>query len=110
MSLSITSVTLDQAAYNPGETVTLTVDYVSTDFTGSAGSTVTVNATVSDSVNTASLDTATFTINGTGEVVMPTTVTASDSRTPSGTWVLVSNSLSGTTSPFNGTAVLTTTA
>src|SRR5690242_3535459 len=107
MALSITSMTFDQGVYSPGSTITLTVDYTSDDST--VGDTEFQAAvTVADAANTASAS-APFMV-ATGEpVVMPTTVTATDNRTPAGTWTLASNDLTGT-GPFTGVAVLTSVA
>jgi hypothetical protein len=40
----------------------------------------------------------------------PVTVSATDSRSPSGSWTVVSNSIDSTQTPFAGTAVLTSVA
>ena len=107
MSLSITSLSFDQAVYNPGAVITLTVMYTSTD-TAASDITSAVTATVTDAVSTVTSSPATLTVAAAGQAE-PTTVTAADNRTPAGTWVLVSNGFTGT-GPFTGTAVLTSTA
>jgi hypothetical protein len=107
MSLSITSATFDQAVYDPGDTITLTVDYSSTDSApADVISTVTVTAT--DASGTATSP-ATLTVAGGSQQAEPVTVSASDSRVPSGTWTVISNTVSGT-GPFTGVAVLTSLA
>jgi hypothetical protein len=108
MSLSITSLTFDKSAYNPGDVITLTVDYTSDDATSGAESVFNASVTITDAVNTAT-GSAPLTVDATG-AAQPTTVSASDDRSPSGTWTLVSNDLTGTAAPFAGVAVLTSAA
>jgi hypothetical protein len=107
MSLVISSLFFDKLVYNPGEVVTLTVDYTSTDSSpADIASTVTVTAV--DASSTAVPVTGTLTVAAAGQA-QAVTVGASDDRIPPGTWVLVSNAVSGT-GPFTGIAVLTSTA
>ena len=115
MALAFTSFAFDQAEYSSGATITLVVDYTSTD-TASAASianavTVTLSDAASGSVAQASDGSASFPMFNTAVPAgaQPVTVSAADSRTPSGAWALVSNTLSGT-GPFTGVAVLTSTA
>jgi uncharacterized protein YfaS (alpha-2-macroglobulin family) len=106
MSLAITSMTFDQAVYNPGDTITLTVIYTSTDAASSdVGSTVT--ATVTDASTSAS-QSGTLTVAAAG-AMLPVTAAATDTRTPSGTWTLASDTVTGS-NPWTGTAVLTSVA
>jgi hypothetical protein len=114
MSLEITSWAFDQPVYNPGATITLTINYTSTDGTvADVASTVTV--TVTDATGTAtqssdvSGDFPDFTVAG-AATVEPTTVTVADNRSPAGAWTEVSNVLSGTAVPFTGVAVFTSVA
>jgi hypothetical protein len=117
MALTITGWFFDQPVYNTGDTINLTVNYTSTDFTDgsdpvSSGITVTVTDT-SDSADQASDGSSSFpdfTVAGTAAVVEPTTVAVSDNRSPAGTWTEVSNTLSGTVSPFTGVAIFTSVA
>lgn len=105
-SLSITSLSFDKAAYNPGDIITLTVDYTTDDSTAAATSFETaVTATDADGTATQS---GPFTVNGAAEP-MPVTVTATDNRPSPGTWTLASNVVTGT-GPWSGIAVLTSVA
>ncbi len=120
MSLSIASFSFDQAAYTTGETITLTVNYTTTDAVGGSTSTAySATATVADSTNTASAVSTTgntdfpfFTVTtGSGTPSADTTtVSATDNRTPAGTWSVVSNTVTGSASPWTGVAVLTSVA
>lgn len=107
-SLVITSLSFDKPVYNPGDVITLTVQYTSADFTGGSV-TSEVAVTVADAMASAS-GSAPFAVSTGTEVPVPATVTVTDDRTPPGTWILVSDVLAGTSSPFAGTAVLTSVA
>lgn len=107
MALSISSLTFDKATYNSGDPVTLTVDYVSDDASTAADVTSNVTVTVSDSENTAT-GTQPFSVAGAASM-LPASVSATDDRSPAGTWTLVSNAVTGS-NPWNGTAVLTSVA
>jgi hypothetical protein len=115
MSLTITGWSFDQAVYNPGATITLTIDYTSTDSSAadvSSAVTVTVSDATSGAVTQASNGSVAFpdfTTAG-AESADPTTVTVSDNRSPAGTWNQVSNVLSGSAAPFSGVAVFTSVA
>jgi hypothetical protein len=113
MALTVGPLVLDQSVYHPGDTITLTVNYSSTDFTGTPDSTFVVTPMISDTSNSTEggpVNTAVVTVAGTGEVVEPTTVTASDNRTPPGVWLLTSNTVTGSAPTWSGVAVLTSTA
>lgn len=110
MALTITGITFDKAVYNPGDTITCTVDYTSTDAAPAAPATPTVTVTVSDSAPSTASQDATFSVAAAGSSPLATTVSAVDDRTPAGTWTVVSNDLSGTGSPWEGVAVLTSVA
>ena len=114
MALTITGWTFDQPVYNPGATITLTVNYSSTDETISNVSS-SVLVTMTDSAGSAS-QTSDGSVNfpdfaTAGAVTAdPTTVSVSDNRSPAGTWTEVSNTLSGTVSPFAGVAIFSSVA
>jgi len=114
MALTITSWVFDQPVYNPGATITLTVNYTSTDGT-SANVSSGVMVTVTDSAGSAT-ETSDGSVNfpdfaTAGAVTAdPTTVSVSDNRTPAGAWTQVSNTLSGSAAPFTGVAVFTSVA
>lgn len=108
MSLTVTSLTFDKPVYNLGDVITLTVDYTSDDVTAGAEAIFNASVTITDAVNTAS-GTAPFTVDAAG-TAQSTTVSASDDRSPAGTWTLVSNDLTGSAAPFTGVAVLTSAA
>lgn len=114
MALTITSWSFDQPVYTTGATITLTINYDSTDATAAdVASAVTVTVTDSAGTATQASDTSgnfpEFTVTGTS-TVEPTTVAVSDNRTPAGAWTEVSNVLSGTAAPFTGVAVFTSVA
>jgi hypothetical protein len=95
---SITSLTFDKPAYNPGDTITLTVDYVpDTAGVNPVTSTATVNVTDANGNVTAS-DSAPFTVNE--PVAGGDTVSVTDSG--GRTWTQQSNS--GTVAVFTATA------
>jgi hypothetical protein len=106
-SLVINSMTFDQSVYNPGSTITLTVNYTSDDFTAAAvSSTATATAADSDvSVN----QSAAFSVANGPDTMLPVTVTVTDNRATPGTWTLVSDTVSGS-GPWTGVAVLTSVA
>jgi hypothetical protein len=116
MSLAITSFSFDQPSYPPGAVVTLTVGYTSTDVAAASSVATAVTVALSDADNSAtqvSDGSATYpdlTTVTPGTNAEATTVSATDSRTPSGTWTLVSNNISGSAPSFTGIAVLTGTA
>ena len=116
MSLAISSWVFDKAVYNPGDLITLTVSYTSTDVLPANALTHAVTVMLSDATGTAtqasdaSASFPDFTTETPSGVPEPVTVTVTDSRVPSGVWTLVSDSFTGTVSPFTGTAVLTSTA
>jgi hypothetical protein len=115
MSLVINSWSFDQPVYTTGSTITLTVDYTSTDTTSTPADTAfNVTVTVADSADSVtntsdgSVAFPMFTTSTPGaESADPTTVTVTDNRP--GTWTLVSNTLSAA-APFTGVAVLTSVA
>jgi hypothetical protein len=107
--LTIGTMSFDKSLYNPGDTITFTVNYTSTDFTGTPNQNFEATATVSDTVSTTSSSLG-FAVAGTGETVLPTTVSATDNRPTPGTWTLVSNVISGTAPTWTGVAVLTSVA
>jgi hypothetical protein len=117
MSLTINSWSFDQPVYAPGATITLTVNYTSTDVTSTPSDTAAnITVTVSDSADSAvvtSDGSAAFPMLNTSapgaETVDPTTVSVTDSRPTPGTWTLVSNTLADA-APFTGVAVLTSVA
>jgi hypothetical protein len=106
--LTITSLSFDKEVYNPGEPVTLTVKYVtpnsnSLQFGEHAAQ---VTTSVTDSLGTATKS-ASFTVDSGAAQSLPISVVASDDKPPpGGTWVMVSNTLTGT-GPWDGIAVLT---
>jgi len=116
MSLAFTSFSFDKTLYNPLDVITLTVEYVSSDTAAASSVASAVTVVLADSTGTASqasdgsavFPDFTTAIPATG--AEPVTVSASDSRTPSGTWTVASNSFTGSTAPFTGTAVLTSVA
>jgi hypothetical protein len=114
MALTITSWSFDQPVYNAGATITLTINYNSTDATASDVSSA-VTVTVTDAAGTATQSSDTsgsfpeFTVAG-AATVEPTTVSVSDNRAVPGVWTEVSNTLSGTEAPFTGVAVFTSVA
>jgi hypothetical protein len=115
MALTISGWAFDQPVYNPGATITLTIDYTSTDSSAanvSSAVTVTVSDAVSGAVTQASDGSVSFPDFATAGAVTadPTTVSVSDNRPTPGTWTQVSNTLSGTAAPFTGVAVLTSVA
>jgi hypothetical protein len=116
MALNITGWTFDESVYNPGDTITMTVNYTSSDVTpdGNVDNPITVTVTDADSTQAVASVDATpfpnFTVSAEG-TAEPTTVSAADTRTPLGVWTVVSNDLTpGTDAPFDGIAVLTSTA
>jgi hypothetical protein len=114
VALAITSWSFDQAVYNSGDTITLTIDYTSTDFTASDVSSA-VTVSVTDSAGTASQTSdgsASFPEFSTAgaATVDPTTVSVSDNRLTPGVWTEVSNTVSGSAAPFTGVAVFTSVA
>lgn len=118
MSLAFTSFVFDSAEYSPGATITLTVDYTSTDTASSASIANAVTVTLSDaasgSVAQASDGSASFPMFSTSVPATgaePVSVSASDNRATPGTWALVSNTPGPeTVAPFSGIAILTSTA
>lgn len=116
MSLAFTSWSFDSASYVTGQTVTLTVLYTSTDVVQDAtlANAVTVSLSDASSSLSQSSDTSgsfpSFETETVSNTPQPTTVSASDSRSPSGTWTVVSNTLDASQTPFAGSAVLTTVA
>lgn len=117
MSLVINSWSFDQPVYTTGSTITLTVDYTSTDTTSTPTDTAfNVTVTVADSADSVtntsdgSVAFPMFTTSAPGtETADPTTLTVTDNRATPGTWTLVSNTLSDA-APFTGVAVLTSVA
>jgi hypothetical protein len=114
MSLSITSWSFDQPVYNPGATITLTINYTSSDgAVADVSSNITVTVTDASGTATQSSDVSgnfpDFTVAD-AATVEPTTVTVADTRSPAGAWTEVSNVLSGTASPFTGVAIFTSVA
>ena len=116
MSLSFTSFAFDKALYNPGDVITLTVDYVSSDVAAATAVASAVTVALTDSSGTASQTSdgsvafPDFNTSVTGTEPEPVSVSVTDSRSPSGTWTVVSNAFTGTTAPFPGVAVLTSVA
>lgn len=117
MSLAFTSFTFDQPEYNPGQTITLSVVYTTTDLAAATTVTSAVTAVLTDatsgSVSQASDGSASFpnfVVSNPSGSPEPVDVTVTDDRTTPGTWTLVSNTVAGTAAPFTGTAVLTSTA
>jgi hypothetical protein len=116
VALTFTSFSFDQPEYNPGQTITLTVDYTSTDLAAASDVTSAVTVTLTDAAGTlaqasdGSASFPQFTVATPADTAQPVTVTATDNRTAPGTWALVSSTLSGTAAPFTGVAVLTSTA
>ena len=117
MSLSFTSWSFDAAQYSPGSTITLTVQYSSTDElpADEITSAVTVAATDATSGTVSQTSDVSgnfppFTVATASSAPEPVEVSASDARTAPGTWALVSNAFTTTASPFLGTAVLTSLA
>jgi hypothetical protein len=118
MALDITSWSFDEPVYNSGDTITLTINYTSTDSTGGTEAVVSaVTVTVTDSAGDATqvsdggVNFPNFTVGSTtSAVVDPTTVAVTDNRSTPGTWTEVSNNLSGTEAPFTGVAVFTSVA
>jgi len=98
----------DKAVYNPGDVITLTVDYGTDDSAGGGNIVSEVTAVVSDSENSAS-STSSFTVDSGPATPLPTSVSASDNRPSPGTWALGSNDISGS-GPWTGVAVLTSMA
>jgi hypothetical protein len=117
MSLAFTSFTFDQAQYSPGQTITLTAAYTSTDPAEASSVASAVTVVLSDAASGTVTQTSDgspafpdFTTSVSADSAQPTTVSATDSRSTPGVWTLVSNSFTGTAAPFTGTAVLTSTA
>jgi hypothetical protein len=117
MSLSIMSWSFDKGLYNPGDTMTLTVNYTTTDTTGGQGDVAfPITVALSDAsssvslTSTGAIDFPDFTLNEGAVSPQLTTVSVSDARTPPGTWALVSNTISTSVSPYPGTAVFTSVA
>jgi len=110
MALSITSINFDKAVYNSGDTITATVVYTSTDSAAAPDLSSVLTVTVADAAPSTVSQDATFAVAGSGATPLPTTVSALDNRVPQGVWTLVSNDLSGTASPWTGSAVLTSVA
>ena len=78
----VNSITFDQAAYNSGDKITVTVNYTA----GTSGTTQTFTGTAKDS---ATLKTGTLTVNFT--VVKSDTTSASASDSGGRTWTTVSD-------------------
>jgi hypothetical protein len=116
MSLAFTSWSFDSASYVSGQTVTLTVLYTSTDVVPDATLANAVTVALSDASGSLSQSSDTsgnfpsFETEAVSNTPQPTTVSATDSRSPSGTWTVVSNTIDPTQTPFAGTAVLTSVA
>jgi hypothetical protein len=114
MALDITSWSFDQPVYNSGATITLTINYTSTDVSvADVTSVVTVTVTDADSNVSQTSDSSgnfpNLEVAG-ASTVEATTVGVSDNRSPVGVWTEVSNVLSGTAAPFTGVAVFTSVA
>jgi hypothetical protein len=116
MSLAFTSWSFDAASYSSGQTITLTVEYTSTDVVPDATVANAVTLSLSDSASSISQSSDTsgnfpsFETEAVSNTAQPTTISATDSRSPSGTWTVVSNNIDSTQTPFAGTAVLTSVA
>lgn len=116
MSLAFTSWSFDSASYVTGQTITLTVDYTSTDVVPDATVANAVALTLSDAAGSisqssdASGNFPSFETEAVSNTPQPTTVSATDSRSPAGSWAVVSNTLDQTQTPFAGVAVLTSVA
>jgi len=114
MSLAFSSFIFDKAIYNPGDAITLTVNYTSDDLDPGTSVATAVTVALSDTAGTvtqASDGSAAFpdlTVETPSGTPMATSVSASDPRP--GTWTLVSNAFSGGAAPFAGQAVLTSVA
>lgn len=95
---SINSMTFDQASYNVGDTITLTVDYTP-DVAGTVPTTFTATTTITDgSGNQTATDNANFVVN----VAQPGGDTLTTSDTGNRTWTETSDS--GTEATFTTTA------
>lgn len=118
MSLTFTSWNFDQPSYvsGSGAAITLTIQYASSDLADGSDIVSAVTAVLSDTSGTLSQvsDTSgnfpSLITVAPGDSPDPTAVSAADSRATPGVWTLVSNSFSGGTAPFVGTAVLTSVA
>jgi hypothetical protein len=115
LSLTITSWTLDAASYNTGTPVNLTVSFTSTDVltAGEVSDIITVALTdAADSVTQSSDGTTNFpdlVVNSPSDQPQPVTGTTTDSG--GHTWVPGAVTFAaGTTPPFSGTALFSTTA
>jgi len=107
VALAITSITFDKPVYNPGDVITLTVDYTSTDLISVPEVTSTATVELTDAAGSTS-GTSDFLVQPAGTEPEPTTAVVTDNR--GGAWALVSNAFTGTTAPFPGVAVLTSAA
>lgn len=117
MAITWESTSFDKSSYVPGETVTCTVQYTSTDTQADPGAgtnTCTLSITVTDAEGTATLSgpAGVFDFHETvpSTEPQPTTVAATD--TGSHTWAVTSNTLesfNAATGESTWTAVLTTT-
>ena len=116
MSLAFTSWSFDSPSYVSGQVVTLSVLYTSTDVVPDATLANAVTVSLSDASGSLSQSSDTsgsfpsFETETPSSTPQPTSVSASDSRSPSGTWTVVSNSIDSSQTPFAGTAVLTSVA
>lgn len=117
MSLAFTSFAFDKAVYNPGDAITLTVVFTSDDVVPAASVASAVSVTLSDDASGSVTQTSDgsaafpdFSVETVSDTAQPVNVSATDTRTPSGTWTVQSNSFAGTAAPFTGTAVLTSVA
>lgn len=110
MALTFTSLTFDQASYAPGQAITLTVDYTSTDEAPASSVTNAVTVALADAASGSVTQSQDFTVSTPANEAEPVTVSATDDRSTPGTWTLVSSALTGTAPPFSGTAVLTSAA
>jgi hypothetical protein len=116
MPLAFTSWSFDASSYTPGQAVNLTVLYTSTDVVPDATLANAVTVALSDASGSlsqssdASGNFPSFETETVSNSPQPTTVSATDSRSPSGTWTVVSNTLDASQTPFAGTAVLSSVA
>jgi hypothetical protein len=112
VALTFTNWNFDAASYAPGATVTLTVNYSSTNEVAASDVANAVTVTLSDASGAlasqssdASGNFPEFTVSTPANAAEPVTVSASP-----GTWTVVSNAFAAGGPPFEGTAVLTSVA
>lgn len=116
MTLAFTSWSFDKPVYTPGEPITLTVEFTSSDLVSSAAVASAVTVVLSDAAgqatqaSDASGNFPEFSTQASSDTPQPVTASATDSRTPSGTWTAGPVTFTGAAAPFSGTAVLTSTA